>query len=168
MCYIFGCMQLNKYPFVKTEENHRYEFNSKGPKGIVRKIVIYDTTNFEVIPIFNLVFGDWDPLTGRPDDTVVTNNNDRKKVLSTVAATVLEFMRERPNAAIYAKGSTLSRTRLYRMGIALIWDEIKEEMDLFGRLNGRWYDFTKCIDYDAFIIAHKRLNFNPNYKNLLQ
>src|SRR5688572_31600082 len=98
-------MQLNNYPFVKVEEVHYYEFNSKGPKGVVKKIVLYDNRNFQANPIFNLVFGDWDPVTRQPNENVVTNNNDRKKVLSTVAATVLHFLTDRPSGVIVAKGS---------------------------------------------------------------
>ena len=159
-------MQLDKYPFVKTEENHRYEFNSKGPKGVVRKIVLYDNTNFQGIAIFNLAFGDYDPVIDL-NDRIVTNNNDRKKILSTVAATVLEFINDRPKSAIYAVGSTPSRNRLYQMGINLIWDEIKAEMDLFGSLNQSWEFFSKGINYEAFMIAHKSLKFNPNNKKVL-
>lgn len=166
MCYTFGCMYLDKYPFVKIQEYHRYEFNSKGPKGTNRKIVEYDSIYLQPFPIFNLCFGDLNALTDELDDIIVTNNNDRKKILSTVAATVLELIRERPDAIIRAKGSTPAGTRLYQMGIGLIWDEIKEEMDLFGQIKGRWHKFTKGINYDALTLAPKSLNFNPNNKIL--
>lgn len=163
MCYTFGGTYLDKYSFVKFKEAHRYEFSSKGPKGIIRKIVEYDSMKFQPFLIFNLSFGDWDAHTGESNDTVVSNNKDRKKILSTVAATVLEFIRDRPKAVVHAKGSTPSRTRLYQMGLCLILSEIKYELDVFGRKNGVWYKFKKGINYDAFMVAHKSVKFNPNY-----
>jgi uncharacterized protein DUF6934 len=66
---------------------------------------------------FNLGFGDLNKATGKIDDLAVTDNQDRKKVLATVAATLLEFTRQFPDAAVYATGSTPARTRLYQIGI---------------------------------------------------
>ena len=161
-------MQTEKYPFVKVDEFHYYEFDSKGPKGVVRKIVLYINTNFQEKPIFNLAFGDRNPLTGELDDSVVTNNNDRKKILSTVAATVLQFIKERPHGVVFAEGATPARNRLYRMGIGSIWSEIKKEMDLYGRVNKRWYKFTTDKNFDAFLLAHKSLKYNPNDKKIIK
>lgn len=159
-------MKFDKYFFVKTIERHRYDFNSEGPKGIIRKIVLYDNMEFQPFAIFTLGFGDWEEPTGDINDTVVTNNNDRRKVLTTVAATVLQFMRDRPNTGVFAQGSTPARNRLYQMGIGLVWDEIKFEMDLFGKLGDLWFKFEKGINYEAFTIAPKSMNFDPNYKKL--
>src|SRR5688572_18026618 len=54
------------------------------------------------------------------------NNQDRDKILATVAAMVLEFTEHFPEVWVYAQGSTLARTRLYQMGIAAHWDDIDE------------------------------------------
>jgi hypothetical protein len=80
---------------------------------------------------------------------------------------VLHFLLDRPNGVIVAKGSTPARNRLYRMGIGLILDQINESMDLYGYSNGRWIPFTKSLDFDAFLLAHKYLNFNPNDQKII-
>ena len=90
-----------------------FEFISEGPKGFIRKRVHYQETGQK--NLYNLAFGDINMDTGDFDDKVISNNNDTKKVLATVAATVFAFMDEYPDAFIHAKGSTLARTRLYRI-----------------------------------------------------
>jgi hypothetical protein len=159
-------MQLEKYPFVKTEEVHFYEFNSKGPKGVVKKLVSFDSMSWKPVPTFNLSFGDWDWQTGEVNDRAVTNNADRKKVLSTVAGTVLEFMKERPGRCIYAKGSTPARTRLYQMGIVLVLHEIQNEFDVYGSIDGFWHKFEKGKNYKSFLLVNKSFNFDPNNLNI--
>lgn len=57
-----------------------------------------------------------------------TNNEDRQKVLATVADTVVDFLNNHRQAAIFAKGSTASRTRLYQMNILAYWKEITEAL----------------------------------------
>lgn len=96
------------------------------------------------------------------DDRVVTNNFDRQKVLSTVAAIVLDFIRERPGSWLHAEGSTPARTRLYQMGINQVLEEIKNEMTVYGKIRGCWIDFVKGINFESFLLKSKKINFNPN------
>ena len=97
------------------------------------------------ISYYNLGFGDLDPSTGKINDLAVTNNKDREKILATVAATVLDFIKRFPDAIIYAKGSTLARTRLYQIGIAAHWDEIGSVLYVYGYEKDRgWERYPKC------------------------
>jgi hypothetical protein len=107
-------MYLDRYKYSINESFSDYEFFSEGPKGSIKKIVRFTSIDKN---IFNLAFGDLIEATGKINDIVVTNNNDSHKVLATVAATVHDFTIQYPKAIIFAKGSTHSRTRLYRMGI---------------------------------------------------
>ncbi len=91
-----------------------YEFISEGPKGQIRKMVEYTATTVE--NVYNLAFGDYDETIGGINDKVITNNGDSQKILATVASTVYSFTGKYPEAGIYATGSTIVRTRLYRMG----------------------------------------------------
>lgn len=70
--------------------------------------------------VYNLAFGDKDPVTGEIGDRVVSNNGDIEKALATVAGAVFAFLDQHSEAWIFAAGSTSSRTRLYRMGITNI------------------------------------------------
>lgn len=88
-------MQLPKYTFKTNLTFLDYEFESIGPKGKVKKIVRFTEIQKAV---YNLAFGDLDELSGEISDTAVTNNNDSKKVLSTVAAIVNHFTNQYPKA----------------------------------------------------------------------
>ncbi len=130
-----------------------FEFISEGEKGFISKIVQFQPTN--VAGIFNLAFGDKDQVSGDINDTVVSNNGDSEKVLTTVVATVYAFTDRYPNAMIYATGSTKSRTRLYRRGITRFIQEVTEDFEIFGEQNAEWEPFVKGVDYDGFLVRRK-------------
>lgn len=100
-------------------------------------------------------FGDLDEETGEISDTVITNNNDSHKVLATVAATIHDFTIQYPGVWVIAKGSTLSRTRLYRIGITNHWEEIKTNFEVFGLISDEWISFEQRRTYEAFLIRRK-------------
>lgn len=116
-------MNLVRYPVVVDREHLTYKFLSKGPNGIIRKIVFYRKIDDNM---FNLEFGDWDVGKREIDDKARSNNNDRNKVIATVALTVTDFIKHYPQTVIVARGSTPARTRLYQMGIFANWPEISK------------------------------------------
>ena len=122
-------MHLDRYSVVSDSSHEVYEFLSEGPNGTIRKVVYYQELEDN---IFNLAFGDWDEAEQRINDRARTNNNDRDKVLATVASTVIDFIKHHPKAVLFAKGSTPGRTRLYQIGIADNWDEIYQLFDIEG------------------------------------
>lgn len=131
-----------------------YEFVSQGPKGDVKKVVMYSPTN---IPnFFNLGFGDKNELTGQPDDQVVTNNGDSIKVMATVGSTLLSFTEEFPGAMIFATGSTKSRTRLYRIGISNNLETIRLDFLVYGFVDDGWEEFVPNTEYKAFLVIRKK------------
>ena len=130
-----------------------FEFVSVGRKGEIPKIVQYSPTNLR--DFYNLGFGDKDLQTGEVDDFVISDNGDSQKVLATVAATVYAFTDKYPDSWIYATGSTKSRTRLYRIGLTNNLDEITEDFDLYGLKNGKWLEFAKAVEYEAFLVRRR-------------
>jgi hypothetical protein len=130
-----------------------FEFASIGPNGYVIKVVRY--SEIEVAGYYNLGFGDKNPLTGLLSDIIVTNNGDSQKVLATVAATLYVFTQHYPKATVLAVGSTLARTRLYRMGIANNLEDIEKDFTILGLLEDDWLPFCKGINYEAFLITRK-------------
>ena len=149
-------MTLETYKYYCSETHLNFEFDSDGPNGKIRKIVSYWPLNTGGIPYFNLGFGDFNPKTGKIDDLAVTNNQDREKILATIAATVMEFTRHHPDAIVYAKGSTPARTRLYQMGISTNWAEITSLLYVYGyEQNNGWEPFQKNVRYDAFLVKRK-------------
>ncbi|HEX2628278.1 MAG TPA: hypothetical protein VHM26_04685 [Chitinophagaceae bacterium] len=86
-----------------------YHFYSEGPFGIIHKAVSYRRMHGN---LFNLMFGDWNDLKQLPDDTARTSNNDHKKILMTVAYTVLMLLDRYPNAFVVAAGNTPGQDKI--------------------------------------------------------
>ncbi|CAN5186189.1 hypothetical protein BH09BAC1_BH09BAC1_04790 [soil metagenome] len=131
-----------------------FEFNSEGPQGVINKIVQYTETNAQ--GIYNLAFGDKDP-NGDIDDTSISNNGDRDKILATVASTVYAFTNKYPESWVYATGSTKGRTRLYRMGIGKYLKEMENDFEIYGLRNQEWESFVSNAEYEAFLVKRKNL-----------
>ena len=129
------------------------EFISEGPKGRISKLVKYTETR--IAGIYNLGFGDKLGDADDFDDMIISDNNDSVRVLATVAATIYTFTDNYPNVFVLATGSTSARTRLYRIGISNYLEEIEEDFNVFGFLNGQWREYEKNQDYTAFLIKRK-------------
>ena len=150
-------MLLGRYGYSVNESYLQYEFESEGPNGIVRKVVLYQyMKTADYVDHYNLAFGDVDKLTGKLKDLSVSNNKDRNKILATVAATALEFSNHFPGCRIYARGSDLVRTRLYQMGIAANFEEINKYFLVKGEdVEKGWVFFRPGINYLAFLATRK-------------
>lgn len=142
-------MNLEKYAVIADKNHEGYEFLSEGPKGSIKKAALYQKAGPN---LFNLAFGDWDEIGQRVNDQIRSNNNDRGKVLATVAFTVIDFVKHHPNAVLIAKGSTPARTRLYQMGISAYWYEIGHLFDIRGFNKGDWHPFERGRNYQAFAL----------------
>jgi len=144
-------MHLDHYLFrltSKTKTTTDYEFTSIGPKGFIRKTIRFTLMGYNC---YNLAFGEINAETGIINDNVNSGNNDSEMILATVAAVVETFTAQHPEAFIYARGSTLSRTRLYRICITKYWKDVTEQFDIFGFQNGEWQDFIQNQMYSAFL-----------------
>lgn len=115
-------------------------------------MVQFTPTNLK--DVFNLSFGDKNH-TGDIDDKTISNNGDSEKVLATVVATVYAFTDKNPDAWVYATGSTKSRTRLYRMGIAKYYSLVKKDFEVYGETGDDWDVFKKSKEYDGFLVKRK-------------
>ena len=149
-------MNLPKYPLSSSDNMMTFEFISEGPKGLIHKLVKFQPTNLK--EVYNIAFGDKDHLTGNIDDTVISNNGDSEKVLASVVSTIFAFTDKFPDTLIYATGSTKSRTRLYRMGIARFLSEVEEDFEVLGEYNDEWETFRKDVEYESFLVRRKKKN----------
>ena len=149
-------MTIKTYSYPVSDTYLSFEFDSAGPKGKIRKIVQYRLLHANDIDYFNLGFGDLNPKTNKIDDLAVTNNQDREKILATVAGTVLQFTQHFSDAMVYAEGSTPARTRLYQSAIAANWNEIEPLLRVFGyHQEEGWLPFRKNVNYQAFLVNRK-------------
>lgn len=91
------------------------------------------------------------------DDLSVSNNHDTQKILTTVASTVLDFIRNHPKAWVAAEGSTKARTRLYQIGISKNLVDIADEFAIFGyHILSGWEPFTRNKEYARFLMTRKQ------------
>lgn len=151
-------MKREKYPYITDETFSRFEFESQGPNGTIKKVVDYFETGdcIDGTPVYNLSFGDWNESENIINDLTISNNADRNKVLSTVANTVLDIMAHVGDIAVYAKGSTPSRTRLYQMSINGGKEEIDDFFEVYANDDGIWRKFESGKNYEAFLIIKKK------------
>lgn len=146
-------MKIDKY-HLKSEANLTvFEFISEGSKGTIRKLIHFQQTNEP--GLYNLAFGDKNHETGEIDDLAISNNGDSEKVLATVVAALYAFFDKHPDAFVYATGSTVSRTRLYRMGITKYYGEITSDFQLFGQIGDEFHEFEIGKEYDGFLAQRK-------------
>lgn len=149
-------MLRERYQFEITEDGSTFFFESFGPRGVIKKVVKYYKAGFWNGRImYNLGFGDWNEELQDIDDTIVSNNGDRDKVLATVAATVLEFAGKNGNLVVFARGVNPARTRLYQMGINANLAEIEKFFLLLGFYDGKLLPFKAGVNYDGFWVVKK-------------
>ncbi len=145
-------MNLEKYELKSSPDLVYFEFTSEGTQGNIEKVVIYNKLIDQILPIYNLGFGDKNIQTGELSDTVKSNNGDRDKVLATVASTIYQFTERYPNAWVLMQGSNAVRTRLYQIGINLYYDEVVTQFTILGFKNDEWITFKKNTNYDGFLL----------------
>ena len=147
-------MKLPKYEIEAEDSLEVFEFVSEGNKGPIPKLIKFSETALK--GFYNLAFVDKNLWTGEIDDKVVSNNGDSDKVLATIVSAVYAFTDKQNEAWVYATGSTPGRTRLYRIGITRYLEEVRQDFDVYGLLNGEWEYFEKDIDYTAFVVKRNK------------
>lgn len=156
-------MDYPKYELWANTDLSLFRFLSDGIQGAVEKAVFFRPTANP--SVYYLCFGDIVISQGgamRVDDHAVTNNGDPNKILATVAAAVYKFMAWHPGKFLLFKGSSPSRTRLYRRAISLNFDEISGTFDIFGLVIDstqtlQQHDFDKDAAVYAFLIKNKQI-----------
>ena len=148
-------MEMERYRLIRDEGELDYLFYSFGPRGRVMKIVQFQPVTEFGKNVFNIAFGDFDEFTGRMNDNVISNNGDRLIILRTVASAIADFIAQRPDAIILAKGSTLSRVRLYQMAISSSWSIINQEYEIYGKTKEEWIPFQKGMNFEEFLLFKK-------------
>lgn len=148
-------MNLEKYECTVDMQRTLFRFESTGPNGVIKKAVNYVLIpSFGILkgrPVINLAFGDWDEEKNKIDDTKLSNNKDKDKILSTVASTVVLFVEKYGNLPVYAEGNTPAKTRFYQMAINAHWHEIDKLFRVYGFLNREWVEFKPGVNYEAFL-----------------
>lgn len=153
-------MDKEIYNYTFNKEDATFQFDSIGPRGTIRKFVSYKLFDRldDGTPVLNLAFGDLEDGKQHFSDTVISDNDDRDKVLATVARTILEVIDSYSKVGIHAQGSTRSRTRLYQMGISANKEEIEAHFVIKGLTTSGWETFRKGTNYSS-LLATKKIKF---------
>jgi hypothetical protein len=150
-------MKYEKYaPY---ESNHDFsviDFISFGKHGSISKRITFTPT--ELDNVYNLAFGDIDE-NGDIDDYRISDNGDRNKILATVFNVVDIYTKRYPERWIAFKGSTIERTRLYRMAVGLNLQELSQTFEIYGYIKEELKPFCKNMEINAFVIKRKKINF---------
>jgi hypothetical protein len=139
-----------RYP----DDLRTFDFVSVGKNGRIPKRIAFKPTETE--NAYNLSFGDVTETNGI-DDTSVSNNGDRNKILATIVLAVDRYTERYPGRTIYFIASTDARTRLYRMVIGLHWEELSAKYFIFADADSEdeWVLFQKDMEITAFSIVRK-------------
>ncbi len=143
---------------IEATNSTRYEFESVGPKGIIKKCV--EITALKRKNTFNIGFGDM-RSDSTIDDKSETNNKDLIRVFATVLAIMKDFMLNNPTAILYFSGSTDQRTAIYHYILKRNFTFINNEYSITGILlvDGIPYevvfDPTADSPFLAFLIKKK-------------
>lgn len=146
---------MKKYPYRLKWVSVEFEFDSIGPRGVIKKVVGYKT-KIDDEGMINLSLGDWNEQLQLPDHESESKNGDTDMVLATVAATCITLMDLHPDIQVVAKGSTDARNRLYRMGIVKNWKEIQTQLEIEGLRLGKWEPFNEKVNYTGFRARRKQ------------
>ncbi len=127
-------------------------FYSHGSKGAILKRVVFSET--ELDNVYNLAFGSVDE-NNEIDDSTISNNGDRDKVLATIVSIIKEYTEKYPERWIIFRGNTRARNRLYRMAVGLNLEELSENFLIYGYSNGAIIPFAKNMNTPTFLIKRK-------------
>jgi hypothetical protein len=148
-------MELENYESKSNKSQTTFNFISVGSKGeILKRIRFTKIKGYK--NLYNLAFGDIKMRSNKIDDRVVSDNQDREKILATVAQAVIVFLNQYPKANVLFRGSNAVRTRLYRMAITKYLEELIKIFDILGLTDNGWLPFEKDTTYIAFLINRKK------------
>ncbi|MBX3254913.1 MAG: hypothetical protein KF862_12290 [Chitinophagaceae bacterium] len=146
-------MKYEIYKDIKVTDDYSiFDFISIGRNGNIPKRIEFMTT--EMPGFFNLAFGDIDE-NGEIDDYSISDNGDRNKVLATVAYAVEIYLNKYPDRWVYFRGSTLERTRLYRMAIGLNLEELSLKFDIYAEQKDGIVEFQRNIEAIGLLVKKK-------------
>jgi hypothetical protein len=146
--------RYEKYYLTDVSENNTvFTFTSTGPRGNIDLEIQFALT--AAPNVFNLAFGNKKP-NGEIDDSIINNNSDRNKILTTVALAVFNFTKRFPESCIYFTGSTDNRNRLYRMAITVNYLELSQLFRIWGLTDtDKFEPFQKNCFYKGFLVQRK-------------
>lgn len=145
-------MNFPPYSFARSSDGLVYAFESVSDERTIQKYVIFTSIERNC---YNLALVDLDE-DSQLNDTVVSNNYDMERVLSTVIQIILTFLNNHSGAEVSFSGSTPERTRLYRVIINKYKSEVDSTILVKGVLTNQDQEvFQPNRPYISFILSVK-------------
>jgi hypothetical protein len=135
-----------------TDDYSEFDFISTGKKGAIPKKITF--TSIELENVYNLAFGDVDE-NGELNDYIISDNGDRNKILATIFSVVDLYTKKYPARWIAFRGSTIERTRLYRIAIGLNLEELCQIFEIYIYTEEGLKPFCKNMEVSVFVIKRK-------------
>jgi hypothetical protein len=134
----------------------RFKFTSTGDKGDIQKIVEYTIVQKNR---WNLAFGDVEDKDWT--DNIISDNNDMRIVLQTVANTVHLFFEKYPDQEVYIEPLGNQRKLLYNRIFQQKWEEINPLFTVRGMIDeSDFEDYNPQKMFDYFLITQKKVIFD--------
>jgi hypothetical protein len=138
------------YNLKSSSDKLRFFFESKGVDSIQKAIIYFPLENSP--KMHELTFGDV-TNDGFIDFLNVSNNNDLPIIMTTVIESINIYFKEYPNNTVFFRGSTPSRTRLYRAVIAKEIERLQLSLQVFGLTTDNLIEvFDKTFSYTGYLI----------------
>lgn len=141
-----------------TNKDVVFIFESRNPQSekVILKVIVYALIEKHGERYFNLGLGDYNETTGRPDDKVVSDNGDMRKVLRTVVSTLPDFFKQFPDATVHIIGSDEARNKYYQKLVKDYGAQISAEYQVQGRFLDRIEDFRPAVPYEFILVKPKK------------
>lgn len=154
-------MDTSKYNLSANADFTVFEFTSTGKNGFIHKAIKYSKTLNE--NVYNLGFGDIvfsDDTTIEVDDTNLSNNGDRDKVIATVVYSIYVFTQNYPRAYVLFGSSDPAKVRLHRMIISRNYEAITKNFMVFGAVHNKQgqlvnIPFTKSQEVEGYFVKRR-------------
>ncbi len=143
-------MITEHYDYFAYESKTLYLFESEGEQGAIIKIVMFTPyeSNF-----WNLAFGDVNDNS--IDDSVISNNHDIVKIMSTIGKIVYDFSAQYPTRGIYIRPVDEKRKKLYNHVFRRNYDAISRVFDVLGIFDAIEEEYSPKKSYDVFKLKRK-------------
>ena len=143
-------MLKESYTYLVSPDKTIYLFQSEGKNGKITKVIAFTLVGRN---LWNVGFGDLNEE--QIDDSVVSNNHDIVKLISTVAKAIYEFSDKFPSRRIQIKPVDEKRKRLYNHVFRRNYEAINAIFQIKGINQMKKENYSPENFYDNFELKRK-------------
>lgn len=143
-------MLKESYNYLASPDKTIYLFQSEGENGNIVKVIAFAPVGRN---LWNVGFGDLHEE--HVDDSVISNNHDIVKLISTVAKAIYEFSDEFPSRRIQIKPVDEKRKRLYNHVFRRNYEAINAIFQIKGINSRKKENYSPEKFYDKFELKRK-------------